>query len=311
MSIDLKIDETLNYYRRINIPGGDLRISIVNDCNMRCYYCHNEGQGEFTAKRLKRDEIKQIIELGKKFGIHKVRLTGGEPLLHPDLVNILRMVKFELQIDNVGINTNGILLKKNLINELISCKTDVIIVGIDYYESAISKASKIGKTSREILKNVLLAKELGLNIQIATVYDGKNYSDIFQLANWCNSNNILFKVLEISDTRIASNTSESFLQLIYDLQHHYNLKLGKTISLNEIYGIHENGNKILFFHSKCRTRECNKCNQMHMRVTSFGKAKPCILRTDTEFDILNSKNPFNNMAKAVHNLGNPPENPVI
>jgi molybdenum cofactor biosynthesis enzyme MoaA len=48
MSNTLLFDEYLNYYRRINIPSGDLRISIVAGCNMRCYYCHNEGQGDFT-----------------------------------------------------------------------------------------------------------------------------------------------------------------------------------------------------------------------------------------------------------------------
>jgi len=306
----LIIDDKLNYYRRTNIPSGDLRISIVAGCNMRCYYCHNEGQGDFTSVKLSKDDIRQIVQTGKLFGIHKVRLTGGEPLIHSELFEILKMIKFDLQIENVGINTNGILLTPTVIQELILCKTDVVVVGLDYFDSAVSKASKTGKKSKEILNNVAIAKELGLNVQIAAVFDENNYGDIFALANWCNLNNILFKVLEVSDDKIAPTSSESFIQLIHDLQQHFNLKLGKTVSLNEIYGIYESGNKILFFHSKCRIRECQECSQMHMRVTSQGKAKPCILRTDTEYSILDRNTSLLNMAKAVHNLGNPPENTI-
>ena len=230
----LIIDDKLNYYRRTNIPSGDLRISIVAGCNMRCYYCHNEGQGDFTSVKLSKDDIRQIVQTGKLFGIHKVRLTGGEPLIHSELFEILKMIKFDLQIENVGINTNGILLTPTVIQELILCKTDVVVVGLDYFDSAVSKASKTGKKSKEILNNVAIAKELGLNVQIAAVFDENNYGDIFALANWCNLNNILFKVLEVSDDKIAPTSSESFIQLIHDLQQHFNLKLGKTVSLNEI-----------------------------------------------------------------------------
>jgi molybdenum cofactor biosynthesis enzyme MoaA len=213
-----------------------------------------------------------------------------------------------LLIDNVGVNTNGISLKDRLVDALLTTGIDVIVVGIDYFGSKISKASNIGKSSIDILNNVLNAKTKGLNIQVATVYDERNHEDVFQLAKWCKDNNILLKILEVSDDTIAPETSEPFIQLIQDLRDNFCLKLGKTISLNEIYGMHDDGiNKILFFHSKCRVRECQECSQMHMRVTSSGMAKPCILRRDTEFDLLDSEKAFNNMARAVHNLGNPPE----
>ena len=76
-------------YRMLNIPSGDLRISVTNGCNMRCTYCHNEGQTETEVKYLSVNEVKTIVCNAMKFGLHKVRITGGEPLIHPNIEEIL------------------------------------------------------------------------------------------------------------------------------------------------------------------------------------------------------------------------------
>lgn len=301
-------ENELNYYRHLNIPGGDLRVSITAECNMRCNYCHNEGQGDFRSSLMPFETLRSIVKIGIKFGISKVRLTGGEPLIHPQLSEMIRMLKSELKIRDVGINTNGMMLTSQRLHKLSDTKLDVIVVGIDYFNSSISKDSPHGKSSEKILKQVLMAKAMGFNVQIASVYSNSDPLNIIQLAEWCNHNNILFKVLEISGNEIAEQTSEGFLQLVELLRVTFGLRMGKTISLNEMYGVHKNGNKILFFHSHCRIRECHECSQMHMRVTTSGKAKPCILRTDTEFELVTGDTDYS-MRRAIHNLGNPPERP--
>ena len=79
------------YYRFLNIPAGDLRISITNACNMKCIYCHNEGQQNERVNFLTVDEIKFIVINAQKYGLMKVRLTGGDPLIHPQIHEICRM----------------------------------------------------------------------------------------------------------------------------------------------------------------------------------------------------------------------------
>ncbi len=304
--MDLRFDSRLGHYRRLNIPSGDLRVSIVAGCNMRCYYCHNEGQGDFSPFKMSLAELRQVVTTGIKFGVHKVRLTGGEPLVHPDVVDMVRMVKKQFYIANVGVNTNGVLLKGPLLLGLIDAGLDVAVVGLDYFAGTVSKASPVGRPSAEILTNVLAAKALGLNVQVASVYSRDNERDIYDLVDWCLTNSILIKVLEVSSEAIENNTCGDYEGIVKGIIARFDLSVGKTVSLNEYYGIHKNGTRVLFFHSKCRIRECSDCSRMHMRVTASGKAKPCILRVDTEFDLLD-ENSMDAMARAVHNLGNPPE----
>jgi cyclic pyranopterin phosphate synthase len=304
-----KLDqENMDYYRHLNIPGGDLRISITAECNMRCTYCHNEGQGEFTADFMSLETLKSIVKIGLRYGINKVRLTGGELLIHPHIFDMVKMLKSELKISNVGVNTNGIMLTSKRIQKFIDVGLDVSVVGLDYFSADISKDSPTGKSSKKILSHILVAKEMGLNTQIASVYNNSNPLNIIRMAEWCNENNILFKVLEVSGDGIISTTSTKFLQIIELMRMTFSLRLGKTVSLNETYGVHSSGNKVLFFHSHCRTRECHECSQMHMRVTAKGSAKPCILRTDTEYSLVSGDVDYA-MRRAIHNLGNPPEKP--
>lgn len=309
-STDFYFDKSLDYYRHQNILGGDLRVSITSDCNMRCFYCHNEGQGIFVNKFMTIEALRSIVMMGIKFGVSKVRLTGGEPSLHPELIEMINMLKKDLVVRNVGINTNGMMLDSHLLNKLVESKLDVMVVGLDYFDSAISKNSPIGKSSEEIINNITIAKRMGLVVQIASVYDGSNLNDIVCLVKWCKDNNILFKVLELSDNNVVSKTSIKFVDLIKLLCKNFGLRLGKTMALNEIFGIHNNGSKILFFHSHCRIRECYECSQIHMRVTVNGNAKPCILRTNTE-QCLIGINSEESMRRAIHNLGNPPERAPI
>lgn len=299
-------DENLNYYRHLNVPSGDLRVSITAECNMRCVYCHNEGQGNFRADFMSLETLRSIVKIGLSYGINKVRLTGGEPLIHPRIVDMIKMLKLELEVKSVGVNTNGMMLVPSKNQKLINAGLDVVVVGLDYFSSEVSKDSPSGKSSEKILKQLLVAKEMGLNIQVAAVYSNSDPLNIIRLAEWCNHNDILLKVLEVSDDKIASSTSAEFLQLIGLMRMTFSLRMGKTVSLNETYGIHNSGNKILFFHSHCRIRECHECSQMHMRVTTNGNAKPCILRTDTEYSLV-SGDANNAMRRAIHNLGNPPE----
>jgi cyclic pyranopterin phosphate synthase len=310
MNKKLNLDKELSYYKHLSIPSGELRISIVAGCDMRCWYCHNEGQGDFTSQKLTVKEIREIVELGLRFGISKVRLTGGEPLIHKEIYEILHILKFEYKIRNVGVNTNGTKLSQGNIQKLVDLEVDSIVVGIDFFDAKISKDSHVGKSSQQIRNNVLNAKKAGLNVQIATVYANSDLDNILKMADWCLENKVLLKILEVSDSTIVKEIDKDFINLISTVENTFNLRLGKTIALNEVYGLHSNGTKILFFHSHCKVRECLECSRMHMRITSKGKAKPCILRSDTEFDIL-GKEGYDGMLKAIHNLGNPPENKAI
>jgi cyclic pyranopterin phosphate synthase len=289
------------YYRKLNIPSGDLRISVTDYCNMRCNYCHNEGQDN-NKSELSTEDIIHIISSSLKYGVNKVRLTGGEPLLHPDIVTICQKIYHETGIKNLGINTNGI--NKDVLFEICSLGIlNQVVVGIDYYDSEISKDSDIGVPSSQILNTVKSLKENKINTQIAMVYLG-NYHQVTKMIQWCFEHNVLLKIIEF----IGHIKYDSYQMMIEKVVNDFNLNLGVTADLDELYAYDSKQNKILFFQSHCNRNECSACKNLHMRVTSRGFAKPCIMRNDTTISLLEDFD--KSMKIAIANLGNPPGKPV-
>ena len=65
-----------------------LRISITQRCNLDCAYCHKEGQLS-SDKELSLEEIRKVVDAAKEVGINKIKITGGEPLLREDIIEII------------------------------------------------------------------------------------------------------------------------------------------------------------------------------------------------------------------------------
>ena len=89
-----------------------LRISVTDKCNLRCRYCMPE---EGVCKRshyemMSEDEVVTAVEVAASLGIHKIRLTGGEPLVKKNIVSICRRIAAVEGIREVCLTTNGILL---------------------------------------------------------------------------------------------------------------------------------------------------------------------------------------------------------
>ncbi|WP_309121505.1 GTP 3',8-cyclase MoaA [Paenibacillus sp.] len=91
-----------------------LRISVTDQCNLRCVYCMPEEGLEFLPndKMMTAEEIVKIVRVGAKLGIRKIRITGGEPLVRGDIVDIVSGIAAVEGIEDIAMTTNGILLAK-------------------------------------------------------------------------------------------------------------------------------------------------------------------------------------------------------
>ena len=89
-----------------------LRISLTDRCNMRCMYCMPQGDVNWFKKEdvLNFDEILRLVGILTDLGIEKVRLTGGEPLLRPNLEDFVVSLKRMEAIKSISMTTNGLLL---------------------------------------------------------------------------------------------------------------------------------------------------------------------------------------------------------
>ncbi len=92
----------------------NLRISVTDRCNIRCFYCMPAENVEFMPKEhlLSFEEIERVVRIGTSLGIDRVRLTGGEPLVRRDLHVLVRKLAAIPGIIDIGLTTNGILLEE-------------------------------------------------------------------------------------------------------------------------------------------------------------------------------------------------------
>src|SRR5210317_2147314 len=100
-------------------PLRDLRVSVLDRCNLRCTYCMPEeslhGRGVFLPSHhlLSDGEIELIVRVFTSLGVHKVRLTGGEPLLRPGFVELVGRIAAIEGITDLALTTNAVLLPRH------------------------------------------------------------------------------------------------------------------------------------------------------------------------------------------------------
>eukprot|EP01138_Halocafeteria_seosinensis_P000150 gb/GECG01000156.1/.p1 GENE.gb/GECG01000156.1/~~gb/GECG01000156.1/.p1 ORF type:complete len:470 (+),score=45.66 gb/GECG01000156.1/:1-1410(+) len=93
-----------------------LRVSLTEKCNLRCKYCMPADGVDLTEKEklLSHEELIELIRHFASAGVNKVRFTGGEPLVRPDIARIVEDTVKQTGITNIGITTNGVTLEKKL-----------------------------------------------------------------------------------------------------------------------------------------------------------------------------------------------------
>ena len=98
-------------------PLRDLRISLLDQCNFRCTYCmpekkyHKNYQFLTKNQRLNHDEIVRLVRILVPMGVSKIRLTGGEPLLDKNIIQLIGSINNIQGIDDLALTTNGSLLR--------------------------------------------------------------------------------------------------------------------------------------------------------------------------------------------------------
>lgn len=269
----------------MKLPRNEFRMSITSACNMKCVYCHNEGNSKKAT--LSKDDIEKIVKASLFTGIEEIRLTGGDPLMHPQIYEICDMLynKYNLRI---SINTNCVAFEK-LYKLIQNGWISRVVAGLDYYDSLISKNSPIGISSKEILKRILIIKNAGCDVSISTVFDG-DYENKKRIVKWCISNNIRVKVLEVEKNEISKESDKEFLKLQKEIIEQFNFDNIVVDELNE-YNCYIGGKKIVsFFPSLCRLRRCDLCKKIQLRITSDGVLKPCLYYDDQDEKIIDCDN---------------------
>ncbi len=143
-----------------------LRIALTQRCNLRCIYCIPEAGLPFTAGEnlLRTNEVLRLIKVGASLGVTKVRFTGGEPLLRPDLEDIIAGTVGISGVESIHLTTNGVLLAEQ-VSRLQRAGLDGVNISLDTLQPA-----KFGQLARrDNLEQVLGGLHAALAANIPTV----------------------------------------------------------------------------------------------------------------------------------------------
>ncbi|XP_056424607.1 molybdenum cofactor biosynthesis protein 1 isoform X2 [Hyla sarda] len=141
-----------------------LRISLTEKCNLRCQYCMPEEGVKLTPKNdlLTAAEIITLARLFVQEGVDKIRLTGGEPLIRPDVVDIIAQLRKLEGLKTIAVTTNGINLGR-LLPKLQEAGLDVLNISLDTLVPAKFEFIVRRKGFHKVMEGIERAVELGYN----------------------------------------------------------------------------------------------------------------------------------------------------
>ena len=270
-----------SYGRRIDY----LRVSLTDRCNMRCTYCMPAVM-QFMPKPelLTTGELLMVMRAAAAAGFRKIRLTGGEPTLRADLVEIVQELK-AIGIEQIAMTTNALRLRK-LAQPLKEAGLDRVNISIDSLDPVKFRQVTRGGSLDEVWAGISAADEVGLTpIKLnAVIVRGMNDDELIALAGLTIERKWEFRFIEVMPlTGVAGLAEEgvvSTAELISKLEAHYGPlePYGQDPSdPARRYRIVGAKGKLGFI-SAVTDPFCSTCNRM--RLTADGRLHLCLLRDD-------------------------------
>ena len=177
----------------------DLRVSLTDRCSLRCTYCmpHDFNKWLPAETLLTTQELIKIIEIAVSQGITEVRLTGGEPLLRPDIVEIVAQINSLEDAPELSMTTNGVALAKYA-KELAEAGLKRINISLDTLDWERFKRLTFRDRYDDVIEGIAAAKSAGLNpIKINTVLTrGINDDEALPLLKWALKENLNLRFIE-------------------------------------------------------------------------------------------------------------------
>ncbi len=268
-------------------PVLNLRISITQRCNLRCPYCHREGQVASPSTEMTKDEIIRIVGVAVGLGISRVKLTGGEPLLHPDILDVVKGLAELRGLKDLSMTTNGTNLSswaKGLKKNDLS-RVNISIPSLDvetYY-------ALMGGDLRDVLKGIRAAVNANLfPVKLnMLVLKNVNEHEIPKMIRFSEQTSTILQLIELEPLNVSMS---------YYKRYHYPLDNVEEELAKRAIQIHtreDMQNRRVYFFPKAKvevvrpienTEFCACCTRL--RVTSDGWLKPCLMRTDNLVDLL-------------------------
>ncbi len=275
----------LDPYKR---PVSYLRVSVTDRCDFRCEYCMSENM-TFLPKKdlLSLEELERICISFINLGTTKIRITGGEPLVRKNVMNLFERLGSFIKTDKLKeltLTTNGSQLQKYA-DELYQYGVRRVNVSIDTLKPTLfSKLTRRGNLE-QVLKGVNAAKEAGLKVKINTVaLKETNEYEIIDILKWAHSNDFDMTIIETMPLgEIDYDRTDQFLPLSKvkeDIQKIFTLEKSNhyTGGPSRYFNVKETKNRVGFI-TPLTHNFCELCNRV--RLTCTGKLYMCLGQEDS------------------------------
>ena len=255
------------------------RISITDSCNLSCHYCKSEDR---EVNHLGSDQLKIIVDVLNKLGFRKLRFTGGEPLINPDIARIVAYANSKENISDIGLTTNGVLLDRYL-DKLVNAGLKRINISLDSLnKDKFFEITKYNNIER-ILKNIVSARKKDLIVKINVVLmKDVNDNEINDFLEFGRINDVQFRFIELMPIGNNHDYINGKLLSATKLFKNYQ-KREKKPNCKDVsdYYVDQFG-YVFGIISPMSNHFCKKCNRI--RFTSDAKLRLC-LHSDKDIDI--------------------------
>jgi cyclic pyranopterin phosphate synthase len=273
-------------YDSYNRPVLNLRISVTQQCDKHCPYCHREGETN-TSTLMTVDEIVRTVRIAISLGISRVKLTGGEPLLRKEIVKIVQGIRRLDGLTDLSMTTNGAYMK-GLAKDLKKAGLNRVNISLPTLNPNLYN-NIMGGNLQDALEGVKAAVEAGMQPVKLNMLVLKNVNDdeLDNMIKFAAQTGTILQLIELEPINLSNNYYERYHLSLDKIEQKLETlasetRVRKFMQKRRVYVLPEA--KIEVIRPIENTEFCANCTRI--RVTSDGKLKPCLMRKDKLMDLL-------------------------
>ncbi|WP_245411659.1 GTP 3',8-cyclase MoaA [Alkalicoccus urumqiensis] len=271
-----------------NRPLRDLRISVTDQCNLRCRYCMPKEIFDDHFPFLQGEDLLSFEEIEaitaaciERADVKKLRITGGEPLLRKNLTDLIARLSRYTEIEDIAMTTNGILLPKHA-EDLKQAGLKRVSVSLDSldddrFQSITGRSMRV----KHVLNGIEAAQKAGLSVKVnMVVKKGMNEEDVLPMAEYFRGTDIVLRYIEYMDVGNANGWKLDHVltkkEIIESLQKQFPLEQADPSQPGETADRfkYKDGSGEIGVISSVSDAFCHSCNRA--RLTADGQLLTCL-----------------------------------
>ena len=265
----------------------NLRVSVTDRCNIRCFYCMPDENIRFKPREelLTFEEVERFVRVAAAMGVNKIRLTGGEPLVRAGLPELIRQLVAIDGIDDVALTTNGILLAEQA-KALHQAGLHRLNISLDTLDEETFWRITRREGLNRVLDGIFAAKKLNFRqIRLnAVAMAGITEADVVPLGDFARTHGMEMRFIEFMPLDAENNWQNDQVLSGAEIRSQLEHAFGELIpaarpdpSQPAVDYIFADGKGRIGFINPVSQPFCHDCNRL--RITAEGQIRNCLFST--------------------------------